>query len=305
MTEHPVFIEVETSTFCNRTCSWCPNGHNERGRTRQYMASEVWDSLLVDLRSRGYSGWFAFHNYNEPLADPAIYRRIADARVALPDASLAIYTNGDYRKAGELERLVDEGVSEVRVTLYPKTNNENREPSWIEVETFVEECFPNAAIEDRSGPRRLEGIFFIGLTRFVIVVPRVEQYSNRAGNVSYPLLLRPFQRSGSCYLPNWAAAIDVWGNVKLCCQIYDVTDPSEAGYLMGNVGESGFFDVWTSSKMNQARERLANGIYLELEKCRRCNHVMRPQDEEAARSAYLRLVGTSKPRVEGDTDERG
>ena len=33
----PEFIELETSTFCNRRCPWCPNSIYKRGSKQKYI----------------------------------------------------------------------------------------------------------------------------------------------------------------------------------------------------------------------------------------------------------------------------
>ena len=102
----PDFIEVEIGTFCNRRCRWCPNGWHERGRQHDRMATRTWRRLLADLRRAEYAGWLAFHNYNEPLADPTLREKVDQARRALPRARLAVYTNGDLLDRAMLDALV-------------------------------------------------------------------------------------------------------------------------------------------------------------------------------------------------------
>ena len=102
----PGFIEVELGTFCNRRCGWCPNAYSERGQQRRDMKDSTWEALLDDLHAARFRGWFAFHNYNEPLADPNLFARGERARARLPFAKLELHTNGDFLDRQTLTGLV-------------------------------------------------------------------------------------------------------------------------------------------------------------------------------------------------------
>lgn len=75
----PGFIEVELGTYCNRRGGWCPNAFSPRGQQRRAMQESTWEALLDDLHAHHFRGWFAFHNYNEPLADPHLLPRVERA----------------------------------------------------------------------------------------------------------------------------------------------------------------------------------------------------------------------------------
>lgn len=65
-------VVIETSSYCNRTCVFCPNKDGLR-RHAQSMPMAVYDRILDDLSSVGFSGSILFHLYNEPLADDHVY----------------------------------------------------------------------------------------------------------------------------------------------------------------------------------------------------------------------------------------
>ncbi|MFH1809641.1 MAG: radical SAM/SPASM domain-containing protein [Pseudomonadota bacterium] len=101
----PGYLEVEIGTYCNRRCAWCPNGSHSCGRRHHHMSEEVWRALLDDLRGHDYRGWFAFHDYNEPLANPRFDEVLAICREVLPDASWLLQTNGDALTAENFDEL--------------------------------------------------------------------------------------------------------------------------------------------------------------------------------------------------------
>lgn len=46
---------VEVSSYCNRTCSFCPNATYDR-RSKTFMSDEIFFRSLSDLKSIDYSG---------------------------------------------------------------------------------------------------------------------------------------------------------------------------------------------------------------------------------------------------------
>lgn len=76
------YVEVETSRYYNRTCTWCPNGHTHARRTQELMDWQVFTTITAELGAAGFDGFFAFHNYNEPLANPRLSQEITQASSA-------------------------------------------------------------------------------------------------------------------------------------------------------------------------------------------------------------------------------
>src|SRR5688572_22288689 len=68
-------VEIETFTFCNRKCWFCPNAampfRQDKPGT-QYMDEALYLRILGDLNSIQYKGQIQFGRYNEPLADRII-----------------------------------------------------------------------------------------------------------------------------------------------------------------------------------------------------------------------------------------
>ncbi|RPE39112.1 iron-sulfur cluster protein [Streptomyces sp. Ag109_O5-1] len=297
--KQPGWIEVETDTYCNRVCTWCPNGYSSRGHERTPIADTVWNALLGDLSRNGYSGFFGFHNYNEPLANPRIYSLIESAQDAIPEARLAVYTNGDYRRNGEFARLVELGVHSVRISLYANERDRNPLPGPAAAAAFLAECFPTVSAETHDNVRGHNATFQIGETHFRIFVPKVEQFNSRAGNIK---IAAPFIRHTPCFLPSFAAAVDVWGNLKMCVQMYDVRPASEAAYLIGNVVETPFMELWAGDRMNEIRRALGQARLDGLQRCISCNHSLQPEFDQPARQRHTALTALpmAKATVEQD-----
>ncbi|WP_041443428.1 hypothetical protein [Picosynechococcus sp. PCC 7002] len=87
------------------------------------MEWSLYADLIGQLTEVDYDGWLAFHNYNEPLANPRLKQEISFAKGSLPSVKLAIYTNGDLFNEKIYEYLCSIEVSEIRITRYPNSHD--------------------------------------------------------------------------------------------------------------------------------------------------------------------------------------
>lgn len=274
----PFFVEVETHSYCNRTCGWCPNGWSDRGKQRTHISHGAWQAVLGDLEEVSYKGWFAFHNYNEPLSDPTISDKIQEARQRLPNAQLALFTNGDYLTRERLAELIAYGVDYLRVTLYPASGHTFDPPQIDRITAYlrrIDLADANVAVESES---HLEGTVQVDTMQLHLIVPRVAAYGNRGGSV---LLEGPAEsgnrRTEPCYLPFRSVAVDHHGNLKLCCKIYDTQAPENRVYVIGNVERDGLLNLWFSERMNELRMCVASANFEQLPACQVCTHRIRPE----------------------------
>ena len=60
-------VAIETTSFCNRRCAYCPN--TTVGRPVGWMPIPVFGRIIDSLAELGFSGELNPHGYGEPLAD--------------------------------------------------------------------------------------------------------------------------------------------------------------------------------------------------------------------------------------------
>ena len=66
--ENLKLIEIETFSYCNRKCWFCPNAVIDRITTNNIMPEEVYLDLISQLQEINYSGELTYSRYNEPLS---------------------------------------------------------------------------------------------------------------------------------------------------------------------------------------------------------------------------------------------
>lgn len=113
------WVEIETSSQCNRHCSYCPNSRFDRSSGNDFLDSALYARILSDLAEIDFDGEIVFVGNNEILMHDRNFDYLAEARRRLGRAVLVVYSNGDYLNADKLDRLVRSGVDRIGVTLHP------------------------------------------------------------------------------------------------------------------------------------------------------------------------------------------
>ena len=72
-------IEIETFSYCNRKCWFCPNSTIDRHSGSTAMPEEMYLSIINQLSEIDYSGEITYSRYNEPLA----FKGIQDFKASL------------------------------------------------------------------------------------------------------------------------------------------------------------------------------------------------------------------------------
>ncbi len=269
MQNFPKYIEIETSRFCNRHCSWCPNGSFDFRSDQQLMPWFLFEKFLIELKSLEYSGWLAFHNYNEPLANKRIIEEVRFAKSLLPSVRPSVFTNGDYLNQSLLRYLLDAGVSYIRTTLYPSLKDSSKGydkiNEWIEKKKLKEITW-----EAKNVRQGLAMAAVLNKCEIEIINPNIEAYNWRGGT-THDFLEE--KRIVKCLMTYHSASIDYLGNLKMCCNVFPEFKGHEE-YIIGNISNNSFLDLWNSEIINQYREHHQKADWSFSPVCVKCKHYL-------------------------------
>lgn len=207
----PMFVEVETTTYCNRRCSYCPNSIFDRGlrQNETLMPIELFQKIVHDLGANNFCNQFSPHNYSEPLADRRMSDLLEMAREAMPLARIALYTNGDFLTPelfGRLNKSVDAFII---------TQHGEKMPPGV------------AEILDRAGGRHPK-------IRYKTAQQIKLNASNRAGLI--PIKATPRR---ACGVVMNELHINAHGQLILCCEDY------LARKVFGNIADMTIEEAWS------------------------------------------------------------
>jgi hypothetical protein len=116
-------IEIETSSQCNRHCSYCPNSRPELAHRREknaFLDRTVFKRLLADLQGIDYDRKIALVGMNEFFMHEENFAYLELAKQKLPKAFIQAYSNGDYITREYLERAEWAGLGLLVVSFHPQ-----------------------------------------------------------------------------------------------------------------------------------------------------------------------------------------
>lgn len=202
-------IELELFSYCNRTCSFCPNHFIDRISENKILNEEVFKRLIKELKKNSYNGVISFSRYCEPFAFRKILEeRIKYVRKHLPYVKLVCNTNGDYDWEG-----ID--LDEVTVMDY-----------------------------DFKLPKEELKLYRRDTKPYLVRKMRLGKINNRAGALD---VRKKFIRDFPCYEPQYFVGIDFNGSVNPCCNIRsDVKTHQE--YTLGNLHTATLSEILLKDK---------------------------------------------------------
>ena len=197
-------VEIELFSFCNRTCSFCPNHYVDRLSDNKVLDINIFKSLIQELKTSNYKGVISFSRYCEPFAFRDILEsRIMYIRKHLPDVKLVSNTNGDYDWEG-----ID--LDELTIMDY-----------------------------DIKLPKEDLGVYNRTSKPFIVRKMRLGKINNRGGALK---IRKKFIRDFPCYEPTYFVGVDYNGSVNPCCNIRSDVDLHK-NYVLGNLHSNSLKEI--------------------------------------------------------------
>ncbi|MBI5402026.1 MAG: radical SAM/SPASM domain-containing protein [Ignavibacteriae bacterium] len=230
-------VEIETTSICNRKCSYCPNYYIKR--PVGYMEEGLFYKVIDELSEINYSGRLSPHFYGEPLLDKRIPNLISYARKKLPNAFIKLFTNGDLLTYDIFMELLDAGVDIFRIAQHDE-----------ETSAAIRETL--GKIGNKLNVERIEYEKFYNNDNYLM---------NRGGLIE---VKHDVEMKFCDYVAG--VTIDYKGNVLLCCQDY------KAEYSFGNIKDENILEIWNKKNYKSLRDKIKCGIWT-LPICRVCNGI--------------------------------
>lgn len=233
----PMFVEVETTTYCNRRCAYCPNSIFDRGLkvNEVQMPEDLFYKIVHELGQNYYSMQFSPHNYGEPLADERMPRLLQIAREEMPLARIAVYTNGDF-----LDLDMYHEISSYVDVFVVTQHGEKMAPGLKELFAYYKNEPPKIRYKTHQQIRA--------------------NASNRGGLI--PMRFTPRK---ACGVVMSELHINAHGQLILCCEDY------LAEKVFGNIRDMSIEEAWTSPERLRVHRNNIQGNFT-LPKCRSCGY---------------------------------
>lgn len=232
----PIFkmVNIETVNRCNGTCAFCPANIKSEKRELKIMTQDLFEKIIMELKSLKWQGRVFLNVNNEPLIDKNIIERASFTKKQLGDkVTVSMFTNGKLLTIDKLVSLVG-GVDELIINNYSESYRLNSKNT--ELYKYVKSNLP-----------QFRSMNIIINRRYVheILATRAGNAPNkktRNNNVTTP-----------CIYPYTDITIFPDGKVGLCCNdCYEVT-------TYGDINSQSLVDIWLSNGLREVRSHMKQG----------------------------------------------
>lgn len=236
----PIDIQIETISYCNRSCDYCPVSLIPKEKMK-LMPEETFYKLIDELDELGFTGTIGTAVLCEPLMDKRTIKLFAYARNKLPGSKIHLATNGDLLTKKKIIELLDKSFSTIRITNHEKEFNDEKY-LWLK----------NTKYYNRVT---------------VLHMHKLDGFLDWAGVIKNKNFSKNIYYRKSCPY-SVKTVIDYKGNVLLCCNdayFARIDDRSEKN----NINKHKFYDIWKQSF--DTRLKLTTGNHCnEIDICNKC-----------------------------------
>jgi len=268
-------IEIETFSYCNRKCWFCPNSFIDRLSDNKIMLEETYLDLLQQLQEIDFSGELTYSRYNEPLSKRELFiKRVRQARPKLPKAILRTNTNGDYVTRDYIEELSDSGLDQLWIQQYLGNDEKyNHEKMRAQAQKKIAKLnIPARIITDIPGCKLEYDLSYRDMT-IHIRSRNFELDGSSRGDVID--IANDYTRTQRCMQPYNNMYIDYNGSVMICCALRSDVPGQESG-IVGHINDGKLWDIYASEKYTPWREHhKTNGAKEGF--CKSCRDSLTPE----------------------------
>lgn len=286
----PAQVQVQTIDRCNASCLMCPYSDSEKTGPPNYMDEALYKRILKELKLAGRVHSFLPMLQNEPLLDPAIARRIQEAKDTLGTrASIHLVTNGSLLSSGMAEKLVTAGLDSLSVSIgafreetyriihkglsFKKVVGNlqallQKDPPILVIARFLkqqanegEEKMFVRFWKDQGAKILLHSM--VNRAGTLQSFEQIEQKNTKPIKRRFHLIMNrifPF-----CLLPFFTLTVLWDGRVILCCHDWG------PGVVLGDLSKQSLTEVWNGEAMNYHRHLLYSGHSKKSPSCENCS----------------------------------
>ena len=287
----PKVIQIQTQSYCNARCIFCPYPETHRKLPQGIMSEDLFKKIADEASARRDFRSLIFILQNEPLIDERLPEFIRYFKQTATKASSSVVTNGKLLTPDLVARMEDLGVDRLTVSINSMDEKNYRTISpGIDFQRLMNTVHEITAkrrkkltvvlsfVKNIHNSEEMDGIVRYWQSRGVLT--KIMPVLNRAGSLSNYGELRsppvPVKRStvtsnGSvpplCTTPFRAINILFNGDVPICQEDWN------RSLIVGNVVDSSIQEVFQGKIFRDIREKIISGRYDELEPCRHCSQI--------------------------------
>lgn len=227
---YPLFytIEIETINKCNGECQFCPVNKFDDPRQLAIMDTELFYTIIAQLKELNFKGRVQLFSNNEPLLDKRIFDFAKHTKEELNKCHLVFYTNGTLLDIDKFKKLI----------LYCDTfcidiyyDKEEKKPNNIK--PVIKYCLQTPDLQHKVK---------------IQLINKAAIRNSRGGKSKNRKNIYTVQTP--CLLPFVQVVVRPTGEISLCCN--DATGV----FTLGDLKQEKLIDIWNGHYFNEIRKKL-------------------------------------------------
>lgn len=289
----PYLVQIFPVYGCNFKCEYCIHSLDRSSHGyishETLMPWEVYKKVVDDIRDTGERiKMLRFAAIGEPLLHPQIAEMVAYARQSGIAASVDIVTNGSLLTRELSDRLIDAGLSKLRISLEGLSSEEYREHTSVAVDFgdlvdniryFYERSqgtrttmyikIIDYMVQSKEQQDRFRELFS-PMTHSIAIehlTPTIEEIDydkvSHGMKTDKPQNGTVLLESQICSQPFYMMQVNPDGNVVPCCSM-------KYPCVLGNVKEESLQGIWLGEKYRNFQRNMLDGVDRAAEVCGKC-----------------------------------
>lgn len=129
-------FQIETTSFCNAKCAFCPNSILKREKT--IMSQEIFEKIIDRIKAENISvSNFILHLNGEPLIDKELFNRIRRLKEEFPGACVRFTSNFALADEAVINNIFDSHLDRITLSLNSINADEYRKIMNLSYETTI------------------------------------------------------------------------------------------------------------------------------------------------------------------------
>jgi MoaA/NifB/PqqE/SkfB family radical SAM enzyme len=269
--EYPRLVSIETTSFCNAKCVFCPNATLKRGK--MHMSDDLFEHIVDQLRGFPVPAIEPFLQ-GEPFSDPKILPRLERLRSRLPKTRLRLYSNAYALTPARTDELCRVGLDHLYISVNTLDPVKYEANMGLKLERTLENL---RYLADPGRRARVARMITFRMLRLPTTTLREQDefldFCKRHGVRSF--IVAEFNYAGDiasglpvpAYPCEHIDRLDILSNgvVTLCCMDQD------GDYAWGDATKTPLLDIYHGHVARRYRDMHRSGRRRDIAPCDRCN----------------------------------
>jgi len=262
----PKYISIQTTSFCNGHCVFCPNDRIKGLFPQKIMDAGLYKRIIDECSLYNPQRVILYMN-NEPLTDPYLIERINYAKKKIPEASVHILTNAGLLTEELAAQLIDSGLDWIGFSFHGIKKETIEKAMGLDFDSTMKNILN--FIEKAKEKRNIKEFIMLTFLKHQYLSREEEQdakdFWRKLGIERISYFEKPISRAGnveglakirsSCI----AGCSSIWANemihvaedgrVLLCCMDWR----REA--VIGDLNSRSISELWNSPEYSRARDK--------------------------------------------------